>query len=242
MSKKTKVSIVSLIAVMLLPFYVSGDSFADIDRKQKIERLGDKFEKEYLKYQSEDHPKAKSNHKAKMDVVVRHLEKYGITYTEKWQNNKEYWAQKSSEHLDDDLPLAAQENILPAARTYSDPWFRSGVAYECWWVLTCHEWSSSPAQIAEGSSGIDTVGLEEDCDWSEGAWRVTGGNYVVDFNFISKLKDGSITKNSVNGNDVAHLINNSVSVGSDGDRYTNNPQDDWHYSIQYAITNITTLP
>ena len=175
-----------------------------------------------------------------MDEYVVQLEEYGITYTEKYLLNKAYWAEKSSAHIgvvNDDVSTG--NNILPKAFAYTNPTFYTGYAHNCWWILTCFEWNDNGVQIGENENGIRTKGLISDHDWSEGYYKVTGNNIYVQFNFVAKLKDSSQIYQTVVDSDSAIFFNKKKNhVAGIGETY-DNPQDAWHYWIQFAVTNIT---
>lgn len=78
----------AITAAMVLPFSAMAfgePSNTEDVRKTKINELGNAFGTEYLKWIEEDNPKAKSMIKKQMDILVLQLEKYGITYTEKYK-------------------------------------------------------------------------------------------------------------------------------------------------------------
>ncbi len=222
---------------MILPF--SGMSFAATDdvKEQKINELGNAFGDLYLQYIEEYDPKAKSDLKRQMDVLVKQLEEYGITYTEKWERNKAYWAEKSSEYIDKEIKLSTSGNLLPSAFASADPYFYAGYAYGCWWVLTCHDWNSNAIQLGEGDIGTRTVYLASDYAWSEGAYRVTGSGLAVNFIYSGKLMDNSLTKQSVSDTAYSIFYNKNVVIETFGDRF-DYPEEGWNYTIQLRVTNI----
>ena len=114
----------------------------------------------------------------------------------------------------------------------------AGAAYECWWVLTCHVWSTSPVQIDEGQSKTDTVYMVEDSDWSEAAFKVTGTGMLIDYNFVAKLKEGNTIRDTQVGSDNAHLINNAEAYDYSDDRYDSATDGNWKYVTQFAVINI----
>ncbi len=234
----------SLIAAMVLPFStinmadaVPSDVNDGVSEKETIDRLGDAFGEKYLLWIEEDNPKAKQGLKRQMDNLVGQLEEFGITYTEKYQQNKAYWAEKSSRHVGSESIQPVENNLLPSALAAADPFFYIGYAHDCWWILTCFEWNDDGMQLGENESGTKSVSLVSNHAWSEGFYKVTGSGLHVDFNFLSKLKHGSTIKQTVSGSDGATFFYDSVHAEGIGQTYSN-PQSSWHYSIQYSVTNI----
>ena len=202
----------SLIVAMILLFSgMSNSTFAEDDRKQKINKLGTVFEKVYLKYIDEDNPKAKAGLKKAMDNIVKDLEEYGVTYTEKWETDKKYWGEKSSKHIGE-AGFTTLGNLLPVANAYTNPYFYAGAYYECWWILACPTWNNSGVQLGVNQSGTKVVELVEDSDWSEAMFKVTGSGIIVDYNTVSKLKDDSTIKDTQTSFENAYIINHSVSI------------------------------
>ena len=202
-----------------------------------IVTLGNSFGEKYLLWIEEDNPKAKQSLKRQMDNLVIQLEEFGITYTEKYQQNKAYWAEKSSRHVGSENIQPVENNLLPSALAAADPYFYTGYAHDCWWILTCFEWNDDGIQLGENESGTRNVSLVSDHSWSEGFYKVTGSGLHVDFNFLSKLKHGSTIKQTVSGSDSATFFYTTVHTAGIGQTYSN-PQGSWHYSIQYSVTNI----
>lgn len=128
-------------------------------------------------------------------------------------------------------------NLLPSAFATADPFFYTGYAYDCWWILTCFEWNGAGIQLGVNQSGTRTVSLLSDHAWSEGFYKVTGSGLHVDFNFVSKLKHGSTVKQIVSGSDGTSFFHDTEHNSGIGQTYSN-PEDPWHYSIQYSVTNI----
>jgi len=228
MKKNFKVILfTSLIVAMILPFSGMQFATAEEDRQQKINKLGNAFEQEYLLWLDEDNQKAKQSLKRQMDNLVEQLEVYSITYTEKYLENKSYWIAQSSKDIGQDV-----------ASLTSDPLFYTGYGYGCWWILTCHSWNDLGVQLGENQTGNRLETLSQDYPWTEGWYKVTGSNLAVGFNFISNLKDDSTTKQTVVGSDGTLFFYDSEHNAAVGQSY-NNPKDGWHYDIQYSVTDIT---
>ena len=154
---KKAILITSLIAVMIIPissmvFARSSKGIEDAHKKH-INKPRNTFGAQYQKWIKEDNPKSKQMIKEYMNTLVGKLEKFGITYTEKYEKDPGYWGEISSRHLDEKY---FENNLLPLAHVVSDPYFRIGYAYGCWWILACHEWNNDAMQIGEDSSDIDT--------------------------------------------------------------------------------------
>lgn len=225
-----------LTATVLISFVTYKAVYADVDREERIDTLGNAFEKVYLQYLEEDNPKAKSSLKKQMDGFVTQLEEYGITYTEKWKQNKAYWGEKSSKHIGQiDAPI--ENNLIPSASAAANPYFYTGYAHDCWVILTCHEWNSNGVQLGENQVGTRSKTLVSNHSWSEGEYKVTGSGLHVYFNFVSKLKSGSTVKQTVVGSDGTSFFFDTEHVATIGQSYSN-PQSGWYYEIQYSVTDI----
>ncbi len=226
-----------LIVAMILPFGVMNfaDAQTDESLKTKIDRLGNAFGEKYQQWLQEESQSEKQKIRQQMDKLVRSLENYGITYTIKYMDNKSFWAEKSSRHLE---PSFIENSWLPMADATSNPYFYTGYYHDCWWILACPEWNGSGIQLGENQSGIRTVSLISDHSWSNGHYKVMGSDLHVDFNYVSKLKSYSLVKQTVTGSDTAIFFYSVTHSQSVDDEY-DNPKDSWKYSIQYSVSNIT---
>ena len=143
--KNTKIILfVSVIGAMILPFSatafaVSGENTGDVQKTQ-INKLGNAFGEKYQKWIKENSQKEKQRIKQQMDDIVSHLEKYGITYTTKYDKDPSYWAEISSRHLDE---KQLENTWLSKAYAASAPKFYTGYYHDCWWLLACPEWNDN---------------------------------------------------------------------------------------------------
>jgi len=226
-NKNTKtILFTSLIVTMILPFSGISTATAEESETSKINKLGNSFERKYLKWIETDNPKAKQNLKKQMDFTVEQLEEYGITYTENYLQNKSYWIEQSSKDIGQGVTLSS-----------TDPLFYAGYGYGCWWILTCSQWDNNPVQLGNGDVGNRLVYLKEDHSWTEGWIKVTGSQLAVEYNFVSKLMDNTTIKQTVSGSDGIIFLYDSIHVKAIGQNY-DNPKNGWFYDIQYSVMSI----
>ncbi len=230
---------VFLIVSMVLSFSIINIDATTNDQpdKTKIDKLGSTFEKKYFKWIDEDNLKTKQGLKKQMDVLVSQLEEFGITYTEKYQQDKAYWAKVSAKHIGQENTMVDEGDFIPSAYAVANPYFYTGYAHDCWWILTCWEWNDNGVQLGENQTGIRNISLVANHAWSEGFYKVTGSGLHVDFNFVSKLKQGSTTKQTVTDSDGTSFFHDAQHNAGIGQSF-NNPKNSWKYSIQYSVTNI----
>jgi hypothetical protein len=233
MNTKTKISLFALFAITLSVATI-GNAFAET-REQKIERLLSEAEKVYLQMQETTDARAKTSLDKQLDALAAQLEEFGIPTTEKYEANRDYWAMKSSEHLNGrfiDSPIG--NFILPLANAVGSPQFMLGYAHDCAIIFTCHEWTNTWTTIPAGSSNSQTKALVSSHTWMEAKWQIRATDSVVTHNYVYKLKDGSGNiKQSQTGSLQTVHVGTQTSVKT-MPRY-NNPAFGWNINAQWAV-------
>ena len=84
---------------------------------------------------------------------------------------------------------------------------------------------------------MTTIQLVSGHVWSEGKYKITGNNMLVDYNYMAHFKDGSKGLQSEVG-ERSILFYNGYNVEIERATKHDNSEESWEYTIQFAVTDI----